>query len=152
MPKSHTCYTYRMIQFNPYLNFAGTTREAFEFYQSVFGGEIVDVTRFRDMSEMGDGIPEAEMDGMMHIALKVGNITLRGTDITSNMNEPAVLGNMVTIQVDPGSREETDRIFAALSEGGEVHYALYDAEWGDYFGICQDKFGMRWMLNHEPKR
>jgi len=38
-----------MTKFNPYLNFAGNTETAFNFYKSVFGGEFASVIRFRDL-------------------------------------------------------------------------------------------------------
>ena len=47
------------------------------------------------------------------------------------------------------SREETDRLFAGLSEGGNVAMAPQDMFWGAYFGMCTDKFGINWMLSYE---
>jgi PhnB protein len=60
-------------------------------------------------------------------------------------------GNNVYINLEPDSRAEADRLFAALSAGGEVEMPLADRFWGDYFGSCADKFGIHWMFNCTSK-
>jgi PhnB protein len=56
-------------------------------------------------------------------------------------------GNTVTINLEPDTREETDKLFKALSSGGRVDMPLADQFWGAYFGILVDRFGIRWMFN-----
>lgn len=140
---------------NPYLNFNGNTEEVFNFYKSVFGGEFSFLQRFSQMPEganeaegcADNQIPEAEMNGIMHIALPVGSTLLMGTDVTSNM-EPVKTGTNQSLCVSVDSREDADRIFAALGQGGTVQMPMQDMFWGDYFGMLTDRFQIQWMISY----
>ena len=138
-----------MTKFNPYLNFAGNTEQAFNFYQSVFGGEFASVVRFKDMPMVGVSIPKETADKIMHIGLPIGkDQVLMGTDALESLGQKLVQGNNVHISVHPDSKEEADRLFTSLSEGGEVQMPIADQPWGDYYGNFQDKFGVYWMINY----
>jgi PhnB protein len=138
-----------MPSINPYLNFAGTTEEAFTFYRSVFGGEFTTLQRFKDTPEAGR-VPEKERDKIMHIALPIGkgNI-LMATDALESMGHTLTVGNNFHITIQPESREEAATLFNALSAGGRVEMPLQDAFWGAYFGMFRDKFGVQWMVNYD---
>ncbi len=134
-----------MAKLNPYLNFDGTCEEAFRFYKVVFGGEFLgDVHKMKDIPGME--IPEEAKNRIMHVALPVGNDLLMGSDVFPG--QPFVQGNNNYISLFPESREEADRLFGALSEGGEVEMPMADQFWGDYFGSLKDKFGVYWMINY----
>ncbi|MEA4996015.1 MAG: VOC family protein [Petrimonas sp.] len=134
-----------MAKLNPYLNFDGTCEEAFRFYKVVFGGEFLgDVHKMKDIPGME--IPEEAKNRIMHVALPVGNDLLMGSDVF--LGQPFVQGNNNYISLFPESREEADRLFGALSEGGEVEMPMADQFWGDYFGSLKDKFGVYWMINY----
>ena len=70
-----------------------------------------------------------------------------GTDSPESMGQTVTAGNNVTLNLEPDTRAETDRLFRALSDGGTVAMPLTDMFWGSYFGILVDRFGMRWMFN-----
>ena len=91
-------------------------------------------------------IPEEAKNRIMHVALPVGNDLLMGSDVFPG--QPFVQGNNNYISLFPESREEADRLFGALSEGGEVEMPMADQFWGDYFGSLKDKFGVYWMINY----
>ena len=136
------------MDINTYLNFNGDCRQAFEFYRSVFGGEFAHVATF------GEGppdfpAPENEKDRIMHVSLPIGSGVLMGSDTSSAFGPPGTAGNNFSISVAPDSREETERLFNTLSQGGTVTMPLGDMFWGAYFGSCIDKFGVNWMVNHE---
>ena len=134
------------IQMNPYLNFDGTSEEAFNFYKSVFGGEFATVMRFKDNPECGN-ITDQEKERIMHIALPIdGGGMLMASDSLESFGQKLTQGNNFYISLSPGSKEEADRLFAGLSEGGNVEMAMSDMFWG-YFGCFADKFGVQWMLN-----
>ena len=138
-----------MPTINPYLNFPGTAEEAFTFYKSVFGGEFLGVNRFKDMPESGN-IPADAMDKIMHIALPLGNGNiLMATDAPASMGFTLTQGNNFYISVNVDSREEADRIYAGLSEGGKIEMPLADTFWGAYYGSFADKFGIGWMISYE---
>jgi PhnB protein len=136
---------------NPYLNFAGNTEAAFNFYKSVFGGEFSSVVRFKDTPECSK-IPEQEQNMLMHIALPVGKgNVLMGTDAVKSMGHKLHPGDNISLSLHTETKEEADRIFAALSQGGKVDVPMEKMFWGDYFGMFKDKFGVQWMINFSEK-
>ena len=139
-----------MQAINPYLNFPGNTEEAFNFYKSIFGGEFLSVQRFRDTPAAGQ-VPAQDQDRIMHIALPIGkgNI-LMATDALESMGQKIAPGNNTHLCLSAESKEEADRIFNGLSQGGQVPMPLTDQFWGAYFGMCIDKYGISWMVSYDP--
>jgi PhnB protein len=133
-----------------YLNFAGDTEEAFELYKKAFGTEYATPPmRFKDMPprEGAPQLPEEELNKVTHVALPIlGGILIMGSDMLESMGHKLVAGNNLTINLSPDTREEADRLFSILSEGGKDAVAPHDEFWG-YWGTCQDRFGTRWMFN-----
>ena len=142
-----------MTKLNIYLNFAGNTEEAFNFYKSVFGGEFTSVFRFKDMPMDGVNIPEEDENKILHIGLPIGkDDVLMASDSLESLGQKLAQGNNVYISVHPESKEEADRIFNALSAGGTIEMPIADQPWGDYYGSFKDKFGVLWMVNYSyPK-
>jgi len=142
-----------MPMLNPYLNFPGTTEEAFNFYKSVFGGDFAGgIFRFKDTPE-ADKLTPAEKEKIMHIALPIGkdNI-LMATDALESMGHKVTSGNNFHLSIGSESKEEADRIFNGLSTGGKITIPMADMFWGDYFGMLTDKFGIQWMISYtHPK-
>jgi PhnB protein len=132
---------------NPYLNFNGNTEEAFNFYKAAFGGEFTAVMRYKD-TEDGKHMTETEQDMIMHISLPIGNTILMGTDMPKSM-EQVTFGSNSSLCVSVESREEADRVFNALSQGGKVTMPMEDMFWGDYFGSFFDKYGVQWMISFD---
>src|SRR4051794_5816334 len=141
-----------MAKFNPYLNFPGTTEDAFNFYKSVLGGEFITVQRFSD-APGSDQMPPDVRNKIMHISLPLGdgNI-LMATDALESMGHPLTEGNNFYICISAESKEEADRLFNGLADGGKVEMALQDTFWGAYYGSLTDKFGIRWMVNYDKPR
>jgi len=140
-----------MERVSTYLNFMGKSEEAFTFYASVFGTEILGpITRVGDMPG-GPGMPEiteAEKRMVMHIEVPIltGHI-LMATDMLESMGHQTRVGNNTTINLELQDRAETERLFGLLSEGSEEMAPLADMPWGAYWGTCLDKYGVRWMFN-----
>ena len=137
-----------MKAINPYLNFPGNTEEAFNFYKSVFGGEFLFLQRFKDTPEAGK-VPDNEKDKLMHVSLPVGkeNI-LMATDALESMGQKLSVGNNFYLSIEADSKEEADKLYKSLSEGGKATMPLTDTFWGAYFGMLKDKFGIQWMVSH----
>ena len=143
-----------MAQVSTYLNFSRQTEEAFTFYKQVFGTEFLGIMRHRDvpLEEGQPGPSEEDLDLIINVQLPIlGGHLLMGTDAPESMGFTVNHGNNVHICLLPDSREEADRLFAALSEGGEVEMPLTDMFWGDYFGSFTDKFGVKWMINQSDQ-
>ena len=140
---------------NPYLNFKGNTEEAFNFYKSVFGGEFAMLMRFKEAPGQ-EGCEEQNIAGnepekIMHIALPIGESVLMATDAVGAMAEKLTTGNNFSISINAQSKQEAERIFNGLSEGGNVTMPLADTFWGAYFGMLTDEFGVNWMINYDEK-
>lgn len=140
-----------MPRVSTYLNFEGTTEEAFTYYGQVFGTEIDGpIYRMGDMPP-GPGQPELSEEDkhkVMHVELPIlaGHV-LMGTDMLESQGQHRRLGNNVTINLELEDRTETDRLFKLLSDGGTDVFGLQDMPWGAYWGTCADRFGTRWMFN-----
>ena len=130
------------VVLNPYLSFKDTARQAMEFYQSVFGGELT-VSTFGENAGMG--VEPAEQDRVMH-AMLVGDsgMTLMGADTPSSMGDPSSNGSVSL------SGDDVDTLrgyWDKLSGSGATTMPLEQAPWGDWFGMCVDGFGVSWMVN-----
>ena len=128
-----------------YLNFNGNTEEAFNFYKDVFGGEFGNLQRFKNIPG-ADRFPAADQEKIMHVGLKLPNgQMLLGSDVPSQRPQ-AVFGDNFSLVAMTESKEESDKIFARLSEGGTVLMKLDNTFWGAYYGIVKDRFGISWMV------
>lgn len=136
-----------MKSVNPYLNFNGNTEEAFEFYQSVFGGEL-QITRFKDMAD-NMGATGEDLDKIANIVLPLsGDTVLMGTDILDSMDQKLTIGNNFSITLEVDSADEAEELFNKLSDGGKIQMPLMETEWAERYGALTDKFGIQWMVNY----
>lgn len=139
-----------MSRVSTYLNFMGQTEEAFRRYASVFGTEISgEIVRMGDLPPVPDGptLSSEERGLVMHIELPIlGGHLLMGTDMLPSMGHQLRVGNNVTINLEPDSRAETDRLYTALSDGGSESTGMQEVAWG-YWGCTLDRYGIRWMFN-----
>lgn len=136
-----------MTILNPYLYFDGNCEEAFQFYQSVFGGNFGHVGRFNEMPPQYE-VPEAETNRLMHISLPIGGgSVLMGSDILPSHTPNFDAGNGFAILIAAETKEEADRLFTGLSKGGKITLPIADTFWGSYFGGLTDKFGKQWMVS-----
>jgi PhnB protein len=145
----------RMASVSTYLNFPGNCEEAFDFYKAAFRSEIAgEIMRYGEAppmpgaTELSDDVKRKVMNMELPIT---GGYVLRGADAIPEFGFTVRPGNTTYICLDPESREESDRLFAALSEGGKVEMAPAEQFWGDYFGSWEDKYGIQWMINCTAK-
>lgn len=126
---------------NPYLNFPGNTKEAMEFYESIFGGTLV-VNTF---GEYGEQNPEIA-DKVMHSMLETDSgFTLMASDPPPGMEIKP--GNNIAISLSGDDAGELRGYWERLSAEGSVQMPLEKQMWGDTFGMCADKFGLSWLVN-----
>ncbi|HNV78331.1 MAG TPA: VOC family protein [Thermomonas sp.] len=125
----------------PYLMFReGKCQEAFAFYARALGGEIVSTATYGDM---GPDIPEPMRPFIANIQLLAGGAMIMGADAMENPEGQATTS--VNIEVD--SIEDAERIFAAMSDGGQVRMPLAESQWALRFGMFDDRYGQPWMIN-----
>jgi uncharacterized glyoxalase superfamily protein PhnB/uncharacterized protein YndB with AHSA1/START domain len=145
-----------MARVTTYLNFPGKTEEAFTYYKNIFNGEFTGngLRRFGDI-EMPEGMPAlsaTEKKLIIHAELTImaGHV-LMATDSPESMGFKVETGNNMHINIEPESKQETKRLFDAISEGGNITMPLQDMFWGSYYGTCTDKYGINWMFNWTEK-
>jgi len=126
---------------NPYISFAGTAKQAMEFYKDVFGGSLT-------LNTFGDsGAPDMpNPEQIMHAMLETDSgYTIMASDIPPGM--PHTPGQTITISLSGDDGDELRRYWEKLSAGGTVSMPLEKQMWGDEFGACADQFGINWMVN-----
>jgi len=134
------------MQINAYLNFNGTCREAFDFYARCLGGTIEALHTFGEMP--GDQVPAEFGERIMHTHMSVGNQMLMGSDtFPGGPPDEGHKGFSVSIQAE--TPEEAERVFAALSEGGNVTMPIQQTFFAARFGMLVDKYNIPWMINCE---
>lgn len=134
------------MQLLPYLNFSGQCREAFAYYQRIFGGEIGYSLTYAE-SPMADQFPGEEGNGMMHMELLFDGIQLMGADGPPAGSGEAANSVMLNLMVD--SNEQAEKIFVSLS--GEAQHVIQPIEenfWAHRFGMLVDRYGHTWMIMH----
>lgn len=145
-----------MARVSTYLNFPRSTEQAFSFYKKVFRTEFSNpIHRFSEIPPQPDQPPlsDADKNLVMHVELPIlGGHVLMGTDAPESMGFTVKHGNNIYINLEPDTREETERLFTALSESGKIDMPLQDMFWGAYFGSLTDKFGVQWMFNCANKQ
>ncbi|MBF0147794.1 MAG: VOC family protein [Magnetococcales bacterium] len=133
----------------PYLFFEGRCDEAITLYRNVLGAEVTFLMRFRDSPEPPEHWPSADAgDKVMHANLRIGDTMVMVSDGRCD-GQASFKGFSLTLSLtDAGTAE---RIFTALSEGGQVQMPLGKTFWSPCFGMVQDRFGVAWfVMVHEP--
>jgi PhnB protein len=139
-----------MATLHPHINFNGNAEEAFTFYQSVLGGNISKLTRFKDLNIPGFTIPEHEREKIMHITLNIGNhFKLMGNDVPEIMGKTNENEHRSKIAIYADSLTEAEQLYHGLSKDGQVEMPLEPGPTGAYFAMFRDKYGIEWMISFE---
>jgi PhnB protein len=138
-----------MARINPHINFNGNAEEAFNFYQSVFGGEFTKIIRFKEIASAEFQVPESEAEKLMNIALPIGNNLLIGNDVPEFMGTVNLNEHRSKISISAESKAEAEKLYNGLSAGGEVEIPLMQSPDGSYFAMFRDKYGIEWIVNLE---
>ena len=137
-----------MTTINTYLTFNGNCEEAFNFYKSVFGGEFEHIGKFKDMPENPKfPVSESDKEKVMHISFPIGNTMLMGSDTGGEWSANFKQGNNFSVSINTENKNEADRLFNELSEGGKIMMPMNKTFWDSYFGMFTDKFGIQWMVS-----
>jgi PhnB protein len=131
------------MNMNTYVNFAGKCKEAFEYYEKHLGGKILMMMTFDQMPDPKT-IPPGLEKGVLHASIMIGDRRLMASD--GPKVEP-MRSAYLSLAVD--SDDEAERIYKALSDGGEVFIPMAETFFAHRFGQFRDKFGINWMVVHE---
>jgi PhnB protein len=126
---------------NPYLRFRDDARQALEFYQTVFEGELA-INTFGEYGDTDSPIADKIMHGQLETP---SGYTLMASDTPPGMDYQP--GTNITVSLSGDDADELRGYFSKLAEGGTVVMPLEKQMWGDEYGMCIDKFGIPWMAN-----
>jgi PhnB protein len=137
------------MQVTPYLFFDGRCEEAIEFYKKTLGAEVGMLMRFKESPDpMPPGmIPPGSENKVMHAALRIGGTTVMASDGRAQ-GKPKFEG--FSLSLNAKDEADAERLFAALSDGGEVNMPLAKTFFAKRFGMVRDRFGVTWMIIVEP--
>jgi PhnB protein len=128
-----------------YLNYGGNCRQAFEFYVEHLGARITQLMTHGEMPGPNATPPERRGD-VLHARLEIGGTTLLAADVPPERFQP-MRSAYLSLSVD--SNEEAERIYALLSDGGEIFMKMEETFFAHRFAMLRDRFGTSWMLLHQ---
>lgn len=131
------------MKMHTYLNYAGNCADAFRFYEKHLGGKIIMMMKHDEMPDPGNVAPDWK-DKVLHARIDLGETALMGADIP---HAQPMRSAYLSLSVD--SDAEADRIYALLSDGGEIFMRMQETFFATRFAQLRDKFGTSWMLVHE---
>ena len=126
----------------PYLFFDGRAEEAIEFYKKAIGAQVEMMMRWKDSPEKVGCTPQNE-NKVMHASVKVGDVVVMASDGRCE-GKPDFKGFALALTAK--TEAEADKLFDALSAGGQVQMPLAKTFFSPKFGMCADKFGVGWMI------
>jgi PhnB protein len=131
-----------------YLNYGGNCAQAFLFYEEHLGGKITMMMTHGEGPGASD-VPPGWKDAVLHARIELGETVLMGADIPPERFQP-MRSAYLSLLLSSGA--EAERIYALLSEGGEIFMPMEETFFASRFAMLRDKFGTSWMLLHERPR
>lgn len=135
------------MQVEPYLFFEGRCDEALEFYRKALGAEVTLLMRYRESPDPGMCSPGNE-DKVMHANLRIGGTTIMASD--GRCQGPPLFSGF-SLSLAPAGKAEAERLYTALTDGGQIIMPLAETFWSPLFGMVTDRFGVMWMVNVQPE-
>ena len=138
------------MQVQSYLFFAGRCEEALEFYKKALGAKVEMLMRYKDSPEPPQPgmVPPGSENKVMHASFRIGDTTLMASD-GRVQGRPSFQG--FSLSITASNEAEVDRLFAALTDGGQVHMPLTKTFFSPRFGMVADRFGVSWMILVAPE-
>jgi PhnB protein len=130
------------MQVQSYLFFNGRCEEAIEFYKKTLGAKVEMLMRFKEAPGNHKCTPGTE-EKVMHASLRIGDTRVMASDGMAQ-GKPEFKG--FSLSLDAKDKTEAERLFGALSAGGQVHQPLVETFFSPSFGMVADKFGVGWMV------
>ena len=131
------------MKLDVYLNYAGNCEQAFRFYEEHLGGRITGITWHGEQPGQA-AVPTEGKKAVLHARIEIGGTVLMGADIPGA--EP-MRSAYLTLTLD--SAGEAERVYALLSDGGQIFMKMEETFFASRFAMLRDRFGTSWMLLHE---
>ncbi|MDR3298307.1 MAG: VOC family protein [Candidatus Nomurabacteria bacterium] len=133
------------MKFELFINFNGNCREAVEFYAQTFNSEVKDLISFGQApADPNYPIKDSEKDLVMYAEVKIGDKNIMFMDMSSDY--PLTVGNNISPTINTEQKDEINRLFDALKEGGKVYMAPQKTFFSAWYAMVEDKFGIIWQL------
>jgi PhnB protein len=133
------------MRLHTYLNYGGNCAQAFRFYEQHLGGKITMMMTHGQQPNANDVPPEAK-DAILYARMSIGETEVMGSDVPPDRFQPM---RSVYLSLTVSSTEEAERIYALLSDGGQIFMPMQETFFALRFGMLRDKFGTSWMILHE---
>jgi PhnB protein len=130
------------MKIQSYLSFKGQCQEALDFYQSIFGGQVINRHTYEDKKM---DIPEHYRTKLQHAELKGDGFHIMGYD--ASPDTPVTDGTNIQMSIDLDTADKAKDLFHSLSKGGKVHTEFQKTTWGAHYGRITDQYGINWMIN-----
>ena len=128
-----------------YLNYGGNCEQAFRFYEQELGGKITMMMRHGEQPNAAN-VPADWKNAILHARIEFGKTVLMGADIPPDRFQP-MRSAYLTLTLD--SAEQAERLYALLTDGGQIFMKMEETFFASRFAMLRDKFGTSWMLLHE---
>jgi PhnB protein len=132
------------MRLDVYVNYRGTCEQAFRFYEQHLAGRISGIARHR--AQPNPDIPADWSDKVLHARIEIGDAVLMGADVP---NAEPMRSAYLTLTLD--SEADAERVYARLTDGGEVFMKMEKTPFANRFAMLRDRFGTSWMLLHQPE-
>ena len=133
------------MKLHTYLNYGGNCKEAFQFYEQHLGGKIIMMMTHGEMPDPGN-VPPDWKNAILHARITIGETDLMAADVPPERFQPM---RSAYLSLTVGSNDEAERIYALLSDGGEIFMPMEETFFAHRFAMLRDKFGTSWMILHE---
>ena len=134
------------MQLDIYVNYRGRCEEAFRFYEQHLGGRISGLVRHGQQPNPNPNIPADWNEKVVHARIEIGGTVLMGADIPQ---ADPMRSAYLSLSLD--SEQDAERIYALLTDGGEVFMKMEKTPFANRFAMIRDRFGTSWMLLHQPE-
>ena len=136
------------MKLRTYLNYGGNCEQAFRFYEQHLGGKIT-MMMTHSQQPNATNVPPDRKNAILHARMNIGDTELTAADIPPDRFQP-MRSAYLSLSVD--SSAEAERIYALLSDGGQVFMPMEETFFAFRFAMLRDKFGTSWMILHERPR
>ena len=133
------------MRLHTYLNYGGNCAQAFRFYEQHLGGKITTMMTHGQMPDPKNVPPERQND-ILHARMTIGGTEVLASDVPPERFQPM---RSVYLALSVDSIDEAERIYALLSDGGDIFMPMQETFFAFRFGMLRDKFGTSWMIVNE---
>ena len=133
------------MKLHTYLNYGGNCEQAFRFYEQHLGGKITMMMTHGQQPNPND-VPPDWKNAILHARINIGETELMGADVPPERFQPM---RSVYLSLTVSNIDEAERIYALLSDGGQIFMPMQETFFAFRFGMLRDKFGTSWMILYE---